>query len=129
MGRDNDSINIDYESLVYKYLYTYYDKEIIDYLDSITSKFPYQEEDIDLYCCLQKTDENNNLLGLKIVVPMPIDLKSSRVFIHEYKHGLDLYKYLGKKIGDIYGSENEEYELRAKNEEFAFCKNIRYLKY
>ena len=96
MGRNNESTSIDYKDLVLEYLYTYYEKDIIDYLRTITHMYGITvEEGLDLFACHEKIDDNN-ILAKYIFVPKPYDKKSSQIFIHEYKHGLDLYPYIGK---------------------------------
>ena len=118
MGRNNESTSIDYHSLVLEYLYTYYDKEVIDYLRTITHVYNIKvEEGMDLFGCFEKTDDKDVLLKLNIIVPKPYDQKSSDIFIHEYRHGIDLYPYLGKCIYDMIEEERDSFEKSAKNEE------------
>ena len=116
MGRNNESASINYKDLVFEYLYTYYDKDLVDYIKNKLHIYPITvEEGIDLFCYYEKT-KDGKLIGFNILVPKPYDLKSSQIFIHEYKHGMDMYPYLGKDVT----SETELYEERAKNEEKIF---------
>ena len=121
MGRNNESTSINYKELVLEYLYTYYDKDAIDYLRTITHMYGITvEEGLDLFACHEKTDENEVLIKLNICVPTPYDKKSAQIFIHEYKHGLDLFPYLGKKIENLIEDNSDKFERRAKTEEKSF---------
>jgi hypothetical protein len=121
MGRNNESTSLDYKSLAYEYLYTYYDKSIIDYLKTITKMFDVDIEDyLGFFACLDKVNKDGILEAIAIVVPKPKDLKSSQIFIHEYKHGIDLYPYIGKYIGKKIDDELIDYEKNARTEEKVF---------
>jgi hypothetical protein len=118
MGRNNESTSIDYKSLVLEYLYTYYDEEIIDYLRTITHMYNITvEEGLDLFGCFESTSNDDILLKLNIIVPKPYDIKSSSVFVHEYKHGIDLYPYIGKDISGLIENNRDVFEELAKKEE------------
>ena len=117
MGRNNESTNIDYKSLVLKYLYTNYDDEIIDYLRTINHMYNITvEEGLYLFGCFESTSNDDMLLKLNIIVPKPYNIKSSSVFVHEYKHGIDLYPYIGKDISDLLESNRDVLEESAKKE-------------
>jgi len=121
MGRNNESTSIDYESLVYEYLYTYYEEEMINYLRKVIHIYDIDvEENIGMFCCLDKTNKNGILEKLAIVVPKPRDMKSSQIFIHEFKHAIDLYPYIGKYIGNRVSVELKTYEKIARLEEQVF---------
>ena len=118
MGRNNESTNIDYKSLVLKYLYTNYDDEIIDYLRTINHMYNITvEEGLYLFGCFESTSNDDMLLKLNIIVPKPYNIKSSSVFVHEYKHGIDLYPYIGKDISVLLESNRDVFEESAKKEE------------
>ena len=70
---------------------------------------------MDLFGCYPLEDEKTEVLkSIKICVPEITDLNSMYVNIHEFKHGLDLYPYLGKKIPE------KDYEKMAQEEEGKF---------
>lgn len=121
MGRNNESASIDYKSLAYEYLYTYYDKSIIDYLKTITKMFDVDiEEFLGFFACLDKVNDDGILESIAIVVPKPKDMKSAQILIHEYKHGIDLYPYIGKYIGNKINDNLSDYENDARSEEKVF---------
>lgn len=73
------------------------------------------EEGLDFYGCYP-TIVGNILQEINICVPPINDLKSMLINIHEYRHGIDLYSYLGKRVPD------GDYEIIAKAEEDKFVK-------
>lgn len=72
-----------------------------------------EEEGIPYFGCFLE-EENNKLKELNLCVPKITNLKTMLINIHEFKHGIALYPYLGKKI-PIYN-----YEKEAKEEEQQF---------
>lgn len=72
-----------------------------------------EEEGMPYFCCFLK-EENGLLKELNLCVPKITNLKSMLINIHEYKHGITLYPYLGKRI------PRYNYEQEAKNEEKKF---------
>lgn len=73
------------------------------------------ERGLDFYGCYP-TVVGNVLQKINICVPPITDLKSMLINIHEYRHGIDLFSYLGKKVPEI------DYEVIAKAEEDRFVK-------
>ena len=60
---------------------------------------------------------NGKISAIKAVVPPIRDLKSALINVHEYKHGIDLYPY----IGSVYPTDID-FETPAKHEEEVFRK-------
>lgn len=73
------------------------------------------EQGLDFYGCYPKV-VGNILQEINLCVPKITDLKSMLINIHEYRHGIDLYPYLRKKMPD------KDYEVIAKAEEDRFVK-------
>ena len=121
MGRNNESNSINYMKLVLDYLYAYYENDKVDYLLSIVHIYPVTiEEGMDFYSCFENSWSKGKLDKILLIVPMPYDLKSSQIFIHEFKHGLDLLPYLNKEIGNLIDDQIDKFERRARTEEKSF---------
>lgn len=99
--------------------YLNYEKEFWEF---IKSKILFISDNIEsnkyFYSVLRK-EKDDILIDIKIIVPKIIDLKTTLINIHEFKHAYDLYKVFGKKV---YISDTE-YEKRAMNEEIKFIDN------
>ena len=99
-------------------LLSYYHKEdAIYYLLNHTKILNTDLDDTSFYGCYTITYKNI-LKEIKICVPPITNLKSMLINIHEYRHGIDLYPFLGKN----YPSYN--YESSAKQEEINFQKTL-----
>ncbi len=99
-------------------LLNYYQKEdAIYYLFNHTKIIDTNLEDTSFYGCYPITD-NNIVKEIRVCVPPIKNLKSMLINIHEYKHGIDLYPYLGKTYQD------DNYEIVAKQEETNFQKTL-----
>ncbi len=72
---------------------------------------------IDFYGCYPYV-ENDILKEINICVPKIKNLTTMKINIHEYKHGIDLYPYLGKSYIE------QDYEVLARNEEINFQKTL-----
>ena len=60
---------------------------------------------------------DNRITAINVFVPQVVDLGTALVNVHEYKHGMDLYKYIGKEQPSL-----ENFEMTAKREEYIFRK-------
>ena len=60
---------------------------------------------------------NGKITGINVFVPKVVDLGTALVNVHEFKHGIDLYKYIGQVEPPF-----EDFELMAKKEEYKFRK-------
>lgn len=96
-------------------LYNYYEnEEALDYLKQNTKIIKGDvSENMIFYGCFPII-ENNILKEIKICVPDIKDFKSMLINIHEYKHGIRLYSYLGKEFNI---NEKQEEVLAKKEEE------------
>lgn len=90
--------------------------DIFNFLQTKTKIFgEISDEGLDLYGCFPQIDKDTGIVNdLKICVPKITNLKSAFINIHEFKHGIDLFPYLGKKLPD------EDLEEKAKKEEEKF---------
>lgn len=86
--------------------------DVFSFLQSKTKIFgEYSDNGMDLYGCFPQIDKNTGIItDLKICVPKITSLKSMCINIHEYKHGIDLLPYLGKKM------PSDDLEKKAKLE-------------
>ena len=99
-------------------LLSYYQKEdAIYYLFNHTKILDTNLEDTGFYGCYPII-KDSKLVEINICVPPISSLKSMLINIHEYKHGIDLYPYLGKPYQD------DNYEMAAKQEEVNFQKTL-----
>lgn len=102
-------------SLTNKDLDTYYKKE--DAYFYLKGKTKILNNDIEklmsFYGCYL-IEEEGILKDIKICVPKITNLKSMLINIHEYKHGICLYPYIGEKI------PIDDYESIARYEEEKF---------
>lgn len=99
-------------------LLSYYHKEdAIYYLLNHTKILNTDLDDTSFYGCYTITDKNI-LKEIKICVPPITNLKSMLINIHEYRHGIDLYPFLGKNYPCY------DYESSAKQEEINFQKTL-----
>ena len=94
----------------------YVENKVI-YLDS------YLEKSKDFYSVLVKTDKEDNISDMKIIVPIIVDLFTLLVNIYEFKYAYDLYNNLGNKL-----IEEEVYEKNAREKEYEFIKKYLYNK-
>ena len=72
---------------------------------------------MDFYGCYPYV-ENDILQEINICVPKIKNLTTMKINIHEYKHGIDLYPYLGKTYIE------QDYESIARMEEEKFVKTL-----
>lgn len=72
------------------------------------------DEGYGFYGCYPQIDDGGKVSGIKICVPKIVDLKSMCINVHEFKHAVDVYEYLGQALPD------EDYEKRANDEEEKF---------
>lgn len=99
-------------------LVNYYHKnDAIYYLLEHSKVLDTNLEDTSFYGCFPIIKEDK-LEEIKVCVPPINNLKSMLINIHEYKHGIDLYPYLGKSYVE------QDYEVLAKNEEINFQKTL-----
>lgn len=99
-------------------LLNYYHKEdAIYYLFDHTKILDTNLADTTFYGCYP-TIKDNILKEIRICVPPINNLKSMLINIHEYRHGIDLYPYLGKPY------QEDDYEIMAKQEEIKFQKTL-----
>lgn len=99
-------------------LLSYYHKEdAIYYLFNHTKTLDTNLTDTTFYGCYP-TIKDNILKEIRICVPPINNLKSMLINIHEYRHGIDLYPYLGKPY------QEDDYEIMAKQEEIKFQKTL-----
>lgn len=99
-------------------LLSYYHKEdAIYYLLNHTKIFNTGLDDTSFYGCYTITDKNT-LKEIRVCVPPITNLKSMLINIHEYRHGIDLYPFLGKNYPCY------DYESSAKQEEINFQKTL-----
>ena len=96
---------LDYPEEFWKYV----DKKIM-YVDKPTEKSSF-------YSVLTRFDEKDRLIDIRVIVPRVIDLFTSLVNVHEFKHAYDLYQKLGEEI-----TNEEIYEKSAKEKENEFIK-------
>lgn len=76
-----------------------YDKEIFDYLRLNSILFDYHDEDTRPFIgCYHILDKDLKLKKIQLCIPFIMDEKTILINIHEYTHGILLYKYLNKKI-------------------------------
>lgn len=76
-----------------------YDAEALEYLRNNGVFFDFlEEENRDFIGCRYILDKNEKLQKIQICAPFIRDEKTILINIHEFTHGLMLYKYLGKKI-------------------------------
>lgn len=94
---------------------------LFNFLQIKTKIFGHISDDgLDLYGCFPQIDKDTGIItDLKICVPKITNLKSAFINIHEFKHGIDLFPYLGKKLPD------EDIEEKAKKEEEKFKSYIK----
>lgn len=95
-----------------------YPKEFWDYAESRIRRVDSTDErNKYFYSTLMKFDDDNNLIDMLILVPYIINLETSLVNVHEFKHAYDLYNLLGSKISE----DTKIYEDAAikKEEEFS----------
>lgn len=99
-------------------LVNYYHKnDAIYYLLEHSKVLDTNLEDTSFYGCFPIIKEDK-LEEIKVCVPPINNLKSMLINIHEYKHGIDLYPYLGKSYVE------QDYEVLARNEEINFQKTL-----
>ncbi len=99
-------------------LLSYYHKEdAIYYLFDHTKTLDSNLDDTSFYGCYPITDKNT-LKEIRVCVPPITNLKSMLINIHEYRHGIDLYPFLGKNYPCY------DYESSAKQEEINFQKTL-----
>lgn len=99
-------------------LLSYYHKEdAIYYLFNHTKTLDNNLDDTSFYGCYPITDKNT-LKEIRVCVPPITNLKSMLINIHEYRHGIDLYPFLGKNYPSY------DYESSAKQEEINFQKTL-----
>ncbi len=99
-------------TLTEKDLEAYYQSEVAwEYLKGQTKILPGKLEDTKSYFGCYPQIEKNLLMEIKICVPPITNLESMKINVHEYKHGIDLYPYLGKSYPEM------DYEQRAREEE------------
>ena len=99
-------------------LVNYYHKnDAIYYLLEHSKVLDTNLEDTSFYGCFPIIKEDK-LEEIKVCVPPINNLKSMLINIHEYKHGIDLYPYLGKSYIE------QDYEVLARNEEINFQKTL-----
>lgn len=103
-------------TLSYKDIEEYYSKyECMDYLRE-NSKVFNEREDVGVFGVF--TDINGDRLDrIKLVVPKICNLKTALINVHEYKHGIELFDYLGRNY-----PSNRDFEKSAKDEEERFIK-------
>lgn len=83
-----------------------YDKEMFDYLRKNSIQFDYLDDEKHSYIgCHYLTDNNGKLMKIILFVPYIDNFQTLLVNIHEYIHGISLYKKLGKKIKQCKYSE------------------------
>lgn len=92
----------------------YQQEEAYQYLKQHTKVLNINLEDGIPYFGCFLTEENEKLRQLNLCVPQIVNLKSMLINIHEFKHGITLYPYLGKKVPKY------DYEQDAKEEEKKF---------
>lgn len=74
-------------------------------------------EGMDFYGCYPIEDKDTGILTeIRLCVPKISDLETMLINVHEFKHGLDLYPYIGAVLPEM------DYEASAKNEEEVFKK-------
>ncbi len=96
-----------------------YPKEFWNYISTRIRKVdPLDEKNEILYSTLMKFDDNNKLTDILVLVPYIINLKTSLVNIHEFKHAYDLYNLLGCEVSN----DVSVYEMDASNKEKEFTK-------
>ena len=88
-----------------------------DFWKFIENKLRRVNNDNMNYETIMHFDKDNCLDDMRIIVPSVINLFTACVNIHELKHAHDLYSLLGKEVNN-----EEEFEERAKNEEYIFIK-------
>ena len=99
-------------------LLNYYHKEdAIYYLLNHTKILNTDLDDTSFYGCYPITDKNT-LKEIRVCVPPITNLKSMLINVHEYRHGIDLYPFLGKNYPCY------DYESSAKQEEVNFQKTL-----
>ena len=99
-------------------LLSYYHKEdAIYYLLNHTKILNTDLDDTSFYGCYPITDKNI-LKEIRVCVPPITNLKSMLINVHEYRHGIDLYPFLGKNYPCY------DYESSAKQEEVNFQKTL-----
>lgn len=98
-------------------LYYYRNNEAIYYLLEHTKVIDAPSDDYDFYGCFPK-EEDGILKSLLICVPSIVNLKTMLINIHEFKHGIDLYPYIGSSYPEM------DYEKSAKEEETNFIKSL-----
>ena len=100
----------DVESYFSKY------KEILDWLNKKIKIIDCDIQDGMVYYGVFPKMNGNVLIDFNVCVPAIINLKTMLINIHEYKHAIDLFNYLGKEIPP------KDYENLAKQEEIKFIK-------
>ena len=76
-----------------------YDAEALEYLRNNGVFFDFlEEENRDFIGCRYILDKNEKLQKIQICAPFIRDEKTILINIHEFTHGLMLYKYPAKKI-------------------------------
>lgn len=88
-------------------LYDYYkNEESLDYLKNNAKVLNCSiQEGLPFYGCFP-IEKNNILIRIVLCVPPINNLESMLINIHEYKHGIRLYPFLGKKLN--YNAPEEE---------------------
>lgn len=89
--------------------------ECMDYLRANT-KVLNEKEDLSFFGAYTNLD-GDRIDGIKIAVPKICNLQTALVNVHEYRHGIDLFDYLGRKL-----PSNRDFEKIAKEEEDRFIK-------
>ena len=125
--------------MYYKYIMDFlkkhnlYDEKMIRYILDRAHYIDYYDslDDLDikfLVSCGANIDKKTKRVkGIELVVPNPVDYKTSIIFVHELVHCIIWYKYMNKKYKDDITYESlpflyerlfiEEYKDK-KNEEF-----------
>ena len=72
------------------------------------------EMGLEFYGCYVKENSKKIVTEIHLCIPKIYDLQSMCINIHEFKHGIDIFNYLGKQM------PNDNYEQIAKEEEEKF---------
>ena len=100
--------------------YLNYESNFWEFMKKRIKIYPYID-DTTFYITSYKTDKNNNIIDIKVIIPKVSDMKSASIAIHELRHAHDLYLLLNKKMNKTI----EEYEILAKEEEKIFQKKLK----
>ncbi len=94
----------------------YKDEKAFKFLKSKVKIIDSQSFDgMPFYGCYPQIDDKTKIVtDIKICVPKITDLKSMLINIHEFKHGIDIYPYIGSYLPNL------NYECVARNYEEKF---------